>query len=287
MIRPDDVEPLDALFALIADADGHQPLGEHKYLDLVQGHSGSDRGLVGVSDGEIMAYIALAQHQVGNWAMELAFHPLHRARSLMDQAIAVGVATIEEAGGDRVRVWAFQPHLVQALLAAGFSRDRELRQLWVALPVASQQAIPAGIRFASFRVGVDEKAWLDVNNRAFAEHPENGAWTAEVLADRSAQPWFEPRGFILAWEGHDLVGFCWTKVHHTSTGEIYVIAVDPSHQGGGLGRALLEAGLERLGSVGCIRAILYVDADNPSAIGLYDRLGFELDHVDRSFERVL
>ena len=48
-----------------------------------------------------------------------------------------------------------------------------------------------------------------------------------------------------------------------------MIGVDPSRQGDGLGRALTIAGLESLAGRGITVGMLYVDADNEAAVGLY------------------
>ena len=64
--------------------------------------------------------------------------------------------------------------------------------------------------------GDDEGAWLEVNNRAFAGHPEQGAWTVEMLRARERSPGSTPTGFLLAFDADGLAGFCWTKVHPPS-----------------------------------------------------------------------
>jgi mycothiol synthase len=282
-----DREALDAMFEVAAECDGHFPIGEHKYLDLMAGE-GVAAGQVAVVGGTPVAYLAVTPpRRDGTAALEIAIHPLHRSHDVIEQLIASGVDAASDTGATRVRVWAFQPNMVDELRAAGFRGERELRQLRVDLPLAETATVPSGFVEERFRPGIDDDAWLRVNNSAFRAHPENGSWTPEILADRLSQPWFDPAGFVMIWSGEDLAGFCWTKPHE-DMGEIYVIAVAPEYQGKGLGRVLVIRGLEVIHRhYGFTVGMLYMDADNTAAAGLYESLGFRLHHVDRSLVRTL
>lgn len=172
--------------------------------------------------------------------------------------------------------------------AAGLSGRRDLLQLRRPLPVEAEHALrasapPLTVRPINLSEGTgDVVAWLRVNNRAFAHHPDQGAETTETLARRLAADGGDPSGFLVADDPErpgELSGFCWTKVHpptgaDAALGEIYVIGVDPSHRGEGLGPSFVLAGLDHLAGRGLIVANLYVDADNEAARRLYDRLGF-------------
>jgi mycothiol synthase len=127
---------------------------------------------------------------------------------------------------------------------------------------------------------------LEVNNAAFAGHPEQGGWDLATLRQREAQPWFDPAGFRLHERDGRLAGFCWTKVHSDTLpvlGEIYVIAVHPDFHGLGLGKALTVAGLDHLARRGVTTGMLYVDRDNVAAFELYQRLGFTTNRADRAY----
>jgi mycothiol synthase len=98
---------------------------------------------------------------------------------------------------------------------------------------------------------------------------------AANLAERMAEPWFDPAGLLVADNGDGLLAFHWTKQHSPELGEVYVVAVDPAAQGRGLGKAVTAAGLDHLASRGVRRVILYVESDNDPAIATYSKLGFE------------
>lgn len=128
----------------------------------------------------------------------------------------------------------------------------------------------------------DADAWLSVNNRAFAHHPDQGNKAYDDVLDLEGEDWFDPDGFLVADDPARpgrLSGFCLTKVHPPTEGdpelgEIYVIGVDPSHAGEGLGASFTLAGLDHLAGRGIATAMLYVESDNEPARRLYDRLGF-------------
>jgi mycothiol synthase len=269
--RPEDLAALDELFEIVDECDGHRPIGEHKYLDLLHGDPARDAGLVGEIAGTVVAYAAVSEPTAdGTGAVEIAIHPLHRSQDVVASVLAGAVDRVRATGASKVRTWTFHPHFVGMLEAMGFHPERELRQLRRTLPADAEPRFPEGLSVRGFRVGYDEPTWLAVNNAAFGGHPENGRWTREVLEDRKAQAWFDPDGFKMVWDGDELAGFCWTKMHDRGEGEIYVIAVTAEKRRRGLGRR------------GATSAMLYVDADNVAGIRLYERLGFRLDHVDRS-----
>lgn len=170
--------------------------------------------------------------------------------------------------------------------AVGLTRIRNVYQLRRPLPLDE----PSPVVTRALRTGsADEGAFIEVNNRAFATHPDQSGMTPERLHADMAAPWFDADGFRLHERDGRLAAFCWTKRHPATTtdpamGEIYVIGVDPDFQGHGLGRALVVAGLEWLATAGETIAMLYVDETNTAARGLYDVLGFEVNHVDRIYE---
>ena len=173
----------------------------------------------------------------------------------------------------------------EAAAAAGLRSRRDLFQLRRPLPMEAElRAAHPTVTTRPFRVGHDEDAWLAVNNRAFAWHPDQSGWTRETLAAKEAEDWFDPDGFLLHERDGRLAGFCWTKIHAAERpplGEIFVIAVDPDFHGEHLGRPLVLAGLHWLARHDLHNAILYVESSNAPAVRVYEKLGFEVTEVHR------
>ena len=99
------------------------------------------------------------------------------------------------------------------------------------------------------------------------------------LTNRIDEGWFDADGFFLARDNTKIIGFCWTKIHNDrvnegAIGEIYVIGVNPAAHSKGLGKALMLTALRYFQSKEIKESMLYVDADNHSALILYKKLGF-------------
>ena len=204
--------------------------------------------------------------------LHLVVAPDHRRQG-------VGTRLLTQAVGERVgpwQAWSHGDHPAAAALARGTGFDR-VRELWVmrrSLVGLTETPSDAGaIPVRSFRPG-DEAEVLRVNAAAFAHHPEQGSMDADELAERMAEPWFDPAGLLVVADGDRLRGFHWTKRHSATLGEVYVVGIDPASQGLGLGKVLVDAGLRHLRDGGVDNVLLYVESDNVPAVRLYEGLGF-------------
>ena len=71
-----------------------------------------------------------------------------------------------------------------------------------------------------------------------------------------------------------IVGYAFLEAVPPGKGEIQMIAVEPGHQGRGIGQALLATVMETAASRGCTGASLFVRVDNLRARQLYRYIGF-------------
>jgi mycothiol synthase len=284
----EDIAEVSLLLDAATRIDEHRPLGEHKWLDLVHGGRAGFAGFVARqrSGGPLVGYAQVSRGH-GTWGVEVVVHPEFRSESdhVGHDLLEAALAEIATEGGGHVHLWVPKPTILSDSISAscGLARGRDLFQMRCVLPVPGDHP---PIETRPFRPGIDEEAWLEVNNRAFASHPEQGGWEIETVKEREREPWFDAAGFLLYERDRRLLGSCWTKVHNETDprmGEIYVISVDPSVQGTGLGRALVLAGLDHLAGDGLKVGMLYVDSDNTAAVKLYESIGFSVDHVDRAY----
>jgi mycothiol synthase len=185
--------------------------------------------------------------------------------------------------------WSHGDHPAARALAErfGFHAARRLLQLRMPLSGTYLTTEPSGVMIDSFVPGADDDAWVALNARVFAGHPEQGRLTVDDLHARMAETWFDADDFLVARDsGGAMIGYNWLKIEPApEPGEIYVIGVDREHAGMGLGRALMQRGLARLTARGCTSAALYVEEDNSPAVPLYRSLGFTDYTVDVQYAR--
>lgn len=286
-LDPTQIDQVLKLAAAAADTDGADPLPEQVVIGLRDAASARHLTLTAPT-GEMTGYANLDPTDPAGPVAELVVHPAHRRRGYGRRLLAGLLDAVDPAVP--LRVWAHGDHPSAAALALDHDlvRDRVLLQLRrkLADPLPEPD-LPTGVRMRSFVPGQDDAAWVALNAKAFADHPEQGRWGLPQLHARIAQPWFDPAGFLLAEDpAGRLLGFHWTKVHTgPAVGEVYVLGVDPDAHGGGLGRALTLAGLRHLATAGLHRAMLYVDESNTAAVRLYTRLGFLRWSADVTYRR--
>ncbi|MBB2922360.1 mycothiol synthase [Cellulomonas cellasea] len=308
------LEPVAADVRRVADAahaaDGVAPLSEQPLLWLTDPAAAVRHVLARDDVGALVGYAQVDLAATPVPTAELVVAPdARRAGTGTALLGAAGSVAAGDAHGS-VAVWAHGDLPAARALAArhGLAPVRELWQMRLdlasaapadpgsdasapvtpapAAPPPAPRPLPDGVRVRAFVPGQDEDAWLGVNARAFASHPEQGRMTLADLRAREAEPWFDPDGLLLAERDGTLLASLWTKVHAPDAtspepvGEIYALGVDPDAQGLGLGGALTGLALEHLAARGLRTVILYTERENTAAVRTYTRAGFVRSAVD-------
>ncbi|OBA64786.1 mycothiol synthase [Mycobacterium sp. 1100029.7] len=294
ILTAEEQQQVRELVTAATEFDGVAPVGEQVLREL--GHDRTDHLLV-TTDGTIQGYLNLSPARDDAPPMaELVVHPQARRRGI---GAAMGQAAIAKTGAAN-RFWAhgtLEPARATAS-ALGLVAVRELVQMRRTLRAIPEPVSPTpGVQVRTYSGAADDAELLRVNNAAFVEHPEQGGWTEADLAERRSEPWFDPDGLFLAFDDSTgqagrLLGFHWTKVHldQSGLGEVYVLGVDPSAQGRGLGQMLTAVGVESLArrlsgpqSPDGVTVLLYVESDNVAAVRTYQRQGFTTYSVDTAY----
>lgn len=329
-----DTEQLSALVALIEAAtrvDGVAPLSEQVLLDArdglpsrtttapstssphflaydgshLAGYAHLERGPAGKTTGGGETGPAGESTEIGATGgaatAEVVVDPAHRRHGIGTALVRALEDVLREG---TLQIWS-HGHLGVARAFATSEDTTNVRTLWTmrrslgadAQPLPAAH-LPEGFTTRHFVVGQDEDAWLSVNARAFAHHPEQGRMTRVDLDRRTAQSWFDTTGLILIEDIRGpapvLAASHWTKVvppqdpqASPTEGEVYVVAVDPAYQGMGLGQMVTVLGLRHLVERGLSEAFLYVEGDNTRAVSIYSELGFTRSAVDVMYSRVV
>ena len=187
-----------------------------------------------------------------SWSSTRATVAAGHGRALLDAVLAEGARSVWAHG--------MLPAADALARAAGLEVTRSLHRDDATTDVLPTRRIPL-CRRASRCVPSSPVATTRpgcaLNAAAFARHPEQGRLTVADLHERMAQPWFDPAGLLLVVDDAtgSVVAFHWTKVEPGSRpiGEVYVVGVDPAHQGRGLGGPVTRLGLAHLRPAGARR----------------------------------
>lgn len=296
---PDFDDPVEraAFFDVAAaaiDVDGYDPFNEQARLDVESGRRSPIvvrlwQGTTGAPlDRPVGAAI------LGRGELDFVIDPLFRGKGFGESAVRGLLATARGT----LTAWSHGDHPAARKLAErhGFAPARVLLHLVASLPAAQSPesdagdatSLPVGYSISGMRPG-DEQEWVELNARIFDTHPEQGRLTVDDLRARQAEPWYDADDVLMLRDASGrLVGYDWVKVEPgADEGEIYVLGVDASLAGHGLGRLLLRAGLHRLSDRGCSSVGLYVEADNEAAVHLYREAGFEEHTIDVQYRRAI
>ena len=293
----DGIPWLPTAEAIKAEYDGADGLDPRADIAVVENAD----GLVAVAVTE-----RTVRDRVPNYDLWGYVHPDHRRLGIGSALfehnlarIAVRVPAEDPVGAVLLRAHAEEGQTGHEILLEthGFNPIRQFllmrRAGFEGIPDAP---LPAGLELRPVAADQHRRIW-EAECEAFQDH-----WGAHTFTEHDFDVTFgrsalDTSLWTVAWDGDEVAGvaqgWIWREENATlgiERGWLEKISVRRPWRQRGLGRALTAAGLARLRDAGMSEAMLGVDAQNPTgALGLYERLGFEVEQrmiaYQRSFDR--
>jgi len=181
-------EGILALIKAAQDFDGTPAIAEHVLLHLRHGGDKSDSHLVIEENKEVIAYAHLdATDLVAGPSVEAVVHPQHRGKGL-------GALILKETikiCGNKTRIWSHGDLPAAKAIAASLKLERIWSNLLMSKPLGEIQPVTSKYPIRTFIPGLDNQAFLALNNNVFANYPDQGGWSEEDLKVRLNESWFD------------------------------------------------------------------------------------------------
>ena len=298
--RPEDFHPL---VQLVAEAGKRGERSSSISMgDLIEGlgrprHFPESDLFIAERAGDAVGYVDVTPElDIGRVVLSFLVHPEHRGEVVAMKLIKRAINRAREMGAKRVHVNVPEGNEgVRKLLAK--MRFRFIRRFLELTLDLSNGDVPNIDRISPrcryLKRGEEDKL-VQIQNRSFA-----GTWgfnpnTLEEIVHRISLPGCSPEDIILACDGENIIGYCWTRIYAGkyrrrtgNGGRIYMLGVNPDYRGKGIGKGVLLAGLSYLKSNGVGIVELTVDSENKAACALYRSAGFRIETMSLWYEKTL
>jgi mycothiol synthase len=275
--RPDDAPAVLAVLTAREVADAGVPV--HGLEDLRDDWRASevdlerDARVVESGDGRIVAYATVKRP--GSLAVVA---PDYEGRGIGSRLLEWTEGRERACGRALHRQWvaAGNASARSLLTSAGYLRTRSNFRMTAPLDRVSDPVdAPAGVTLRPVEADRDAVALHALDDAAFAGFPD---YTPETVGEfrqgHLAADGFDPGLSRVAEQGGRIVGFLLARRRSNEpVGWVEILAVDPDHQGRGIGAALLTQAFAAFAGAGLREAQLGVASFNERALRVYERSG--------------
>ena len=186
-------ESVLALIKAAHDFDGTPPIAEHVLLHLRHGGDKSDSHIVFEQDNQVIAYAHLdTTDLVAGPSVEAVVHPSHRGKGLGSLILKEAIKVC----GDKTRIWSHGDLPAAKAIAASLTLERLWSNLLMSRSLVETQPVTSKYPIRTFLPDFDNQAFLSLNNKVFADYPDQGGWSEDDLKVRVNEEWFDEKGFL-------------------------------------------------------------------------------------------